>query len=171
MIVIHLYLATINPRFVITISHFWTLYSLLTIEYIFPTIISRRIKVFELDLRIESRDKIQITIEIESLSNVLSYVRSFVHVPMLNARLEFIVGRGGVTWNIFRSLGRGDWWYRKIEIARGQRRNHGIEFRSWSLSGSITLNPIEDGQDTTSEFQSTVFCFPNQRSEKPFGLL
>lgn len=75
-IVIHL--ATINFD-TNNFSDSSTLYSLLTIEYIFPTI-STRIKVLELDLRIESGDKIQITIEIESLYPTLSYVRSFVHV-------------------------------------------------------------------------------------------
>lgn len=65
---------------------------------------------------------------------------------------------------------------------RGRGRRLGIEKSKYNvqitnrvqrrgLSGYSPLSPIEDSQDTTSEFQSTVFCFPNQRSEKPFGLL
>lgn len=70
--------------------------------------------------------------------------------------------------------GRGRGVYRLGGIEKSKYRRGNVQITNRvqrrSLSGSIAP-PIEDSQDTTSEFQSTVFCFPNQRSEKPFGLL
>lgn len=110
--------------------------------------------------------------EIESLSDE-SYVRSFKRVSMLNVKLEFIVGRGESRATFPDHL-KGyiqTGWYRKIEIPKGQRPNHESSSETEFIGEYSPPLPIEDSQDTTSEFQSTVFCFPNQRSEKPFGLL
>lgn len=96
--------------------------------------------------------------------------------PHVKREIRIHSGPRRVTCNISRSLaregGRGVYRLGGIEKSKYRRGNVQITNRVQrrSLSGSITP-PIEDSQDTTSEFQSTVFCFPNQRSEKPFGLL